>query len=359
MRRHSIILLTLTLIEFACAHTNASRKFAAVTPAADVVEVSWKPDELRRFTNAARLQQLIGNPYVDAVCTGIAPLQQLTLDIYVKEEAAKSYEAPLLPGIPKEAIRVKPVRQGFTALSARMGTSTSTLRGCSVGTLGIAARDNDDPTITGYITCNHVAASMIGCLEGEESLQVAPATCDSPTPDCSPGATIGKRMTSAPIPNPSNTIDVDAAFVASNSIDAANECGICSRGVVIAPEDILGKPVRKCGRTTSFTCGVVTGIGCTVNVRYPCDPVMLVNQIRVSFPGFARKGDSGAALFSADGGVVGLVFAGNGDDIAWANPMEAVLRELNVSLFPTAGCRSQPECLQVPTAPLLGCPGSP
>ncbi len=134
------------------------------------------------------------------------------------------------------------------------------------------------------------------------------------------------------------------------------DCAVAShtaRGVACSIVDIgdvagtaaaaIGMPVRKRGRTTGLTYGVVDLIDLTVNIDY-CDglgTVTLINQIGIEVdstqsPQFGNGGDSGSVVVDGSQNVVGLYFAGTPDgQFGAANPIDAVLSALNVSLCVT------------------------
>lgn len=97
----------------------------------------------------------------------------------------------------------------------------------------------------------------------------------------------------------------------------------------------IGSTARKRGRTTELTYGVITSTDATVRLDFG-DGIgrrTLRDQIRVySSERFGDHGDSGAVLVDADNRVVGLYVAGSGST-GYANPIEPVLRQLDVELL--------------------------
>ncbi|GHH37000.1 hypothetical protein [Lentzea cavernae] len=98
---------------------------------------------------------------------------------------------------------------------------------------------------------------------------------------------------------------------------------------------VIGSSVRKRGRTTGLTYGVIESTDATVRLDFE-DGIgvrTLRDQIRVhSSERFGDHGDSGAVLVDADNRVVGLYVAGSGST-GFANPIEPVLRQLDVELL--------------------------
>ncbi|HEX8869319.1 MAG TPA: hypothetical protein VF821_26900 [Lentzea sp.] len=102
-----------------------------------------------------------------------------------------------------------------------------------------------------------------------------------------------------------------------------------------AAKAVIGSTVRKRGRTTELTYGVIVSTDATLRLDFG-DGIgvrTLRDQIRVhSADRFGDHGDSGAVLVDADNRVVGLYVAGSGST-GFANPIEPVLRQLDVELL--------------------------
>ncbi|MFI6098758.1 hypothetical protein ACIA8G_24655 [Lentzea sp. NPDC051213] len=98
---------------------------------------------------------------------------------------------------------------------------------------------------------------------------------------------------------------------------------------------VTGSTVRKYGRTTGLTHGMVRSADATLRLDFG-DGIgvrTLRDQIRVdSAERFGDHGDSGAVLVDADNRVVGLYVAGTGPT-GFANPIEPVLRQLDAELI--------------------------
>ncbi len=118
------------------------------------------------------------------------------------------------------------------------------------------------------------------------------------------------------------------------------ECEIVDVGKVTgtAAADV-GMAVRKRGRTTRLTYGKVDTIDLTVKIDYEdgLGIKILTNQIGIEPDSerntmFGDNGDSGSVVVNDDCKVVGLYFAGSEDGYGVANPIQAVLDALNVSI---------------------------
>jgi len=97
--------------------------------------------------------------------------------------------------------------------------------------------------------------------------------------------------------------------------------------------------VRKRGRTTRLTYGVVDSVSLTLNVDYGHDIGVrtLTGQLGVRpdparSPTFSAKGDSGSVLIGEAREVVGLLFAGDDTGYGVANPIAEVLSALDISV---------------------------
>ncbi|MEW6447781.1 MAG: hypothetical protein AB1426_06805 [Bacillota bacterium] len=96
-----------------------------------------------------------------------------------------------------------------------------------------------------------------------------------------------------------------------------------------------GLEVKKCGRTSGLTSGVIkyTDVTTTVDVGEERQAVF-EDQFMTSQ--MSRGGDSGALVLDENGNAVGLLFAGS-DDYTLCNDIRNVLDALNVRLSPKGG----------------------
>ena len=134
---------------------------------------------------------------------------------------------------------------------------------------------------------------------------------------------------------------VDGAVV---SIDAgkASQCTIVDVGDVKGKNTAtIGMAIRKRGRTSGLTYGTVTSVDQSVSINYGdgLGTHTLKNQIRMEVDTahstvMSDHGDSGSVVVDANNNVVGLLYAGidPGHTVAFANPIQNVLDELNVDL---------------------------
>jgi hypothetical protein len=194
------------------------------------------------------------------------------------------------------------------------------------GTLGAVVIDNTNNQHAA-LTNFHVACVDSGWHVGDRMVQ--PSRIDTGVP---PGDEFGG------IVRATLSANVDGAVV---SIDPgrANSCTIAEIGNVTGTTTAtLGMPVRKRGRTTGLTYGSVDGLNASVNVDYGdgLGVHLLTNQVSIHADTtrnamFSDHGDSGSVIVDDTGHVVALLFAGAGAN-TMANPIAAVLSELNVSM---------------------------
>ena len=98
----------------------------------------------------------------------------------------------------------------------------------------------------------------------------------------------------------------------------------------------LGDTVFKVGRTTGLTHGTIVSIATTVGpIPYAAGPSWFRRSIvieGIAGTMFSDHGDSGSAIVGASGNIVGLLYAGNGQQ-TYACPIDEVLKALNCKLF--------------------------
>lgn len=133
------------------------------------------------------------------------------------------------------------------------------------------------------------------------------------------------------VANPQAVNLVDAA-VASPTEDSLIVDEILEIGPVTGTlPAYLGMPVRKSGRTTSFTTGTITVMDATVSVSYGTGRVATFENQLIAGP-MSQGGDSGSLVVAAaENKAVGLLFAGSAQSTIF-NPMQAVLDCLEIEI---------------------------
>lgn len=119
-----------------------------------------------------------------------------------------------------------------------------------------------------------------------------------------------------------------------NSVSGGIRCieGFRIKGV---REPEIDMEVKKCGRSTGLTNGVVTSINCTVRIKdirfseYPNSSKIFKNQILTDC--MASGGDSGSILINKeDNKAIGLTFAGNKINTSYHNNLNQIFNSKNV-----------------------------
>jgi hypothetical protein len=97
----------------------------------------------------------------------------------------------------------------------------------------------------------------------------------------------------------------------------------------------VGDRVFKVGRTTGLTHGTITAVGIVVGpIAYDPGNCWFNQQFEIVGDNgvlFSDHGDSGSAIVSTTGELIGLLYAGNGTQ-TYACPIDKVLTDLNCSL---------------------------
>lgn len=212
---------------------------------------------------------------------------------------------------------------------------------CASGTIGFKVRDNTTGLI-GWISNNHVVGhGTDGCPNTAPigTPQYQPGPIDA-SPVCSSAQFIGTLNRVVPLVFGGANNEVDAAFVLSSDLAVSSDILNLGAQVNNVVPAFVGQVVRKNGRTSSCTEGIVTAINVTILVTYGsgCSTAIFTNQIMYSPTApsttMSEHGDSGSPVVDANNNAVALNFAlaldgsGNG----YGNPMAAVLSALNVTL---------------------------
>lgn len=92
----------------------------------------------------------------------------------------------------------------------------------------------------------------------------------------------------------------------------------------------LDMAVKKSGRTTEFTTGVIEQVDVTVDVEYGTGKIARFTDQLLAGP-MSQGGDSGSAVLDDNNRLIGLLFAGS-DQSTIINRIENVFSALNISL---------------------------
>lgn len=196
------------------------------------------------------------------------------------------------------------------------------------GTLGVVVVDSKDPGRIFGLSNNHVLADENRVKMGAAVVQ--PATLDGG----GEGDRIARLARYVPLKfdNKRNWMDAAAAEFDNPEIAERSLVGIGRPTGSGNPS--LGLLVRKSGRTTGLTEGIVREMNFDVfNISYELGMVRVddVIVIRGSSGSFSKPGDSGSAVVDPQGRVVALLFAGS-EIVTFAIPIKRVLRRLKLRI---------------------------
>jgi hypothetical protein len=167
------------------------------------------------------------------------------------------------------------------------------------------------------VTNNHVAANVNRANRGDDILQ--------PGPYDGGEERIGELHDYIDIEEEDNLVDV-----AWYTIDERASSYIPSTGVPTDTAEVSrGDTVKKFGRTTGLEKGKVLSTDARINVRFGDSKREFKDQILIE--SISAGGDSGSAVTTESGDIVGLLFAGS-SRVTVANKIENVLNETGLEL---------------------------
>jgi hypothetical protein len=209
----------------------------------------------------------------------------------------------------------------------------------TAGTIGgfVKSKTKSDSRIF-LLSNNHVIANEDKAVIGDPILQQAPFDGGNAKDQVATLAKFVKFKKKAP-----NAVDCAIAEIDSDiDIDSITLKGVGKLSGIATDVD-EGLEVIKIGRTTGITRGKVTAFELDdVVVGFDQGNLTFNGQIEVEGGGdrpFSRPGDSGSLVYNTDLKAIGLLFAGtdvggtNGMGVTYINPIENVLRSLNVELI--------------------------
>ena len=282
-------------------------------------------------------------------------------------------------GVPSaaEGVAVERVVTGLIVAQACQDTGDPTERcnrpvpiGVSVGhpqvTAGtIGARVKNGNGTVFALSNNHVLANSNNASVGDAALQ--PGTYDGGLDPANRIGTLAafKAITfnasgctgGASDPD-CNTIDAAIASTTTANLGVSTLTGGYGTPSASITSPSVGQSVRKCGRTTGCTVGIVAEVNVTVDVCYkPQGPfcarngiARFVNQIGISDGNFSAGGDSGSLIVTSSGlNPVGLLFAG-GSTRTFANEIGRALSNFGVSIDTGSGPTPTPTPTPTPGA---------
>ncbi|WP_370614377.1 hypothetical protein [Mumia sp. Pv 4-285] len=273
----------------------------------------------------------IGYKYVDGERT-----DEIVIRVYVAEKKDVSEDdqiPPTIEGIPTDVIEGedKPLADAGSYNPLKGGISVGPYRvvdGFWAGTLGAIVIDNDTGAAMA-LSNYHVFCVNEGWHEPGRFRQIVqPSLIDNP---------FASRFI-ANISRGTLGHNVDAAVAQLGGFFTGYVGEVTDVGVLTGTAEAKkGMKVRKRGRTTTLTYGIVDGLHKTTTINYDhgVGPVTFTDQISVAgvdtTPTFAGPGDSGSTVVDELGRVIGLLFAGDSGR-GTLNPIQSVLNTMNVRL---------------------------
>jgi hypothetical protein len=194
----------------------------------------------------------------------------------------------------------------------------------TAGTLGtLVVRNNGNLCL---LSNNHILAAENAATIGDPIVQ--PGFGDDGR---EPGDVIGHLEDFVPINfGGQNFVDAAVAFTAFTHV-----APLPINPTPVSPAIHLS--VRKTGRTTDTTAGVVVGLGFNTWVTYRRGRALFRNQIEIRGIGraFSQRGDSGSLIITAGSSQpVALLFAGNeSSGITFGTPIGTVMSALGINRF--------------------------
>ena len=233
-----------------------------------------------------------------------------------------------LDGTPTDVIETG----DFEALQVHCGSSVGHHQ-ISAGTLGCLVARNGDAGGARYILSNnHVLANSNNASTGDSILQ--PGAADGGQ---NPRDRIAELTDFEPITFGTGMNTMDAAIAKLDETDSVRP-DIFGIGRVVNPPVAASiyQTVRKCGRTTRHTFGIVSSLNNTIQVRYGAQSAWFDDQVGIVGSGgipFARPGDSGSLICEGySRNPVGLLFAGGGL-YTFGAPIASVLQRFQATII--------------------------
>ena len=248
-----------------------------------------------------------------------------------REVSSEAFVPTDVQGVPTDVIEVGEIEAfRFTRRyrPARTGASVGHYR-ITAGTLGALVVNRQNRLC--ILSNNHVLANSNNASRGDPILQ--------------PGRYDGGRYPQDVIARLLDFVTIDFSGRCNNLMDAAvaytsrrlvSPVELCGwrpkRSIHVPMPPRPGTAVKKCGRTTQFTRGLVSGVRATVKVRYGTRVACFRDQIIISPGGFSAPGDSGSLIVDGINRPLGLLFAGSSRRTI-ANRIDHVLRALRVRIY--------------------------
>jgi hypothetical protein len=222
--------------------------------------------------------------------------------------------------------RIRPIAPGLSISHVRS----------TAGTIGCFVKSSENKSNKIFLLSNnHVLANENDAEQGDCIIQ--PGRSDSGKESTDRVASLYNYIRLEP--RQQNTIDAAIAELEENEADFCSLYQIGSIQGVSSKPILPGMRVKKVGRTTGKTHGIITSIeivGLEIDYRAILRTFKGVFAIKTdssngSLKHFSAPGDSGSLILDEDNMAVGLLFAGN-DERTFAIPIQTVFDALKVEL---------------------------
>ncbi|MBI4717400.1 MAG: serine protease [Planctomycetes bacterium] len=271
-------------------------------------------------------EKMVGGEYTDEECVTVYVAAKTG-----KDEVASDARVPASVGgfatdvVATGEFHAQPYRGRYRPVPA--GVSIAHTR-VTAGTVGCLVRRGRQLYI---LSNNHVLANSNHAAQGDLIVQPGPADGGRAPRDAV--ARLSKWVPINFAPAALNFVDCAIAQTNPDLVTRRNICyGNISPTPAAATRLML---VKKGGRTTQCTRGIITDVNAVVRVNYGVGVATFANQIIIrSLTGgsFSQGGDSGSLILSLVGSQpVALLFAGSASHTI-ANPIGRVLGALGVSI---------------------------
>lgn len=286
-------------------------------------------------TSGFGFENIVGVGVSERIVAGRS-VGETTVSVYVVRKAPVDEVNPpsLVPdtyeGVPTDVIEsgeFLPATERGRHRPVPLGVSIGHVS-ADTGTVGFVAKRNGELLL---VSNNHVLARENQASKGDDIVQPGPADG---------GSAVDK------VAELDSWIALDFRG-ANNPIDAAMATVDCklvsgqlySGGALVAnPAQATRKAkVRKCGRTTGVTQGVVTDVNATIKLRYPVGVALLSDQVLIQGIGgkpFSEAGDSGSLVVDERSSQPVGLLCGGSSRFTLANRIDQVLAGLGVSFGP-------------------------
>ena len=285
---------------------------------------------------------IVGVGYGVKTASGATVDGQIAVRVYVRAKMTLTSVpgAEVVPadvnGTPTDVVAVGDVKAFSHVWPTSCGVSVGH-KSVTAGTLGCLVEKPGDPTPY-ILSNNHILADTNAAAIGDEILQPGPLDGGVLTGDIIAHLSDFERLMLVPAGSaPSATPNAYDAAIAKLLDSATVTPDILQIGAVsaTAKPSALHQSVRKHGRTTLHTVGVVTDVSAAIRVGYGTRVADFDDQIAVIGAGglFSSGGDSGALVVDAVSlQPVGLLFAG-GASTTFVNPIDVVLARFGARIL--------------------------